>query len=117
MTTNAKSTSLFDGVVIFTQVITCGSFTAAAESTEHSSSYISKEINKLEMRLGVRLLNRTTRTLSLTPEGKRYFEQCQQMVFDAQDAQSLLHQRTFHLKVYLGSVVLRLLLMVICKIF
>ncbi len=92
MTTNAKSTSLFDGVVIFTQVITCGSFTAAAESTGHSSSYISKEINKLEMRLGVRLLNRTTRTLSLTPEGKRYFEQCQQMVFDAQDAQSLLHQ-------------------------
>jgi DNA-binding transcriptional LysR family regulator len=92
MTLNAKQTKLFDGVVIFTQVVNCGSFTAAAELSGHSNSYISKEINKLEARLAVRLLNRTTRSLSLTPEGKIYFEQCQQMVIDAQDALSLLNQ-------------------------
>ncbi len=92
MTVDDKKTKLFDGVVIFTQVVNCGSFSAAAEITGHSNSYISKEINKLEARLSVRLLNRTTRSLSLTPEGKVYFEQCQQMVFDAQDALSLLNQ-------------------------
>jgi len=92
MTANDKQTKLFDGVVIFTKVVNCGSFSAAAEITGHSNSYISKEISKLEARLSVRLLNRTTRSLSLTPEGEVYFEQCQQMVFDAQDALSLLNQ-------------------------
>jgi len=92
MTYNDKQTRLFDGVVIFTQVVNCGSFSAAAELTGHSNSYISKEISKLEARLSVRLLNRTTRSLSLTPEGKVYFEQCQQMVFDAQHAVALLNQ-------------------------
>lgn len=91
MTRNSESSKLFDGVVIFTQVVNCGSFSAAAEIMGHSSSYISKEINKLESRLAVRLLNRTTRSLSLTPEGKVYFEQCQQLVFDAQDALALLN--------------------------
>jgi len=92
MTANDKQTKLFDGIVIFTQVVNSGSFSAAAELTGHSNSYISKEINKLEARLSVRLLNRTTRSLSLTAEGKIYFEQCQQMVFDAQDAIALLNQ-------------------------
>ncbi len=98
MTINDKQTKLFDGVVIFTQVVNCGSFSAAAALTGHSNSYISKEINKLEARLSVRLLNRTTRSLSLTPEGKIYYEQCQQMVFDAQDALALLNQNNLQPK-------------------
>jgi DNA-binding transcriptional LysR family regulator len=93
MTLSDKQTKLFDGVVIFTQVVNCGSFSAAAAKTGHSNSYISKEINKLESRLSVRLLNRTTRSLSLTPEGRVYFEQCLQMVSDAQDGLALLDQR------------------------
>jgi DNA-binding transcriptional LysR family regulator len=92
MTHNNPETKLFDGVVIFTQVVNCRSFSAAAELTGHSNSYISKEINKLESRLGVRLLHRTTRSLSLTPEGQRYYEQCQQLVADAQDSLKLLNQ-------------------------
>ncbi|MCW8832153.1 MAG: LysR family transcriptional regulator [Colwellia sp.] len=92
MTINTQQTKLFDGIVIFTQVVNCGSFSAAAELTGHSNSYISKEINKLEARLSVRLLNRTTRSLSLTPEGKIYYEQCQLLVSDAEDALSLLNQ-------------------------
>ncbi len=90
--THNDSTKLFDGIVIFTQVVTSGSFSAAAIATNHSNSYISKEINKLEARVGVRLLNRTTRSISLTPEGQSYFEQCQQLVLDAQDAVLLLTQ-------------------------
>ena len=89
MTTNTK---LFDGIVIFTHVVNCRGFSAAAEKTGHSTSYISKEINKLEARLGVRLLNRTTRSISLTPEGEVYFQQCQQMVIDAEQALGELNQ-------------------------
>jgi DNA-binding transcriptional LysR family regulator len=92
MAHNSKDSKLFDGILIFTQVVQCGSFFKAAEVTGHSNSYISKTISKLEARLGVRLLNRTTRSLSLTPEGKVYFEQCQQLVLDAEDALGLLSQ-------------------------
>lgn len=92
MTHNSKDSKLFDGILIFTQVVQCGSFFKAAEVTGHSNSYISKTISKLEARLGARLLNRTTRSLSLTPEGKVYFEQCQQLVLDAEDALGLLSQ-------------------------
>ena len=92
MTHNSKDSKLFDGILIFTQVVQCGSFFKAAEVTGHSNSYISKTISKLEARLGVRLLNRTTRSLSLSPEGKVYFEQCQQLVLDAEDALGLLSQ-------------------------
>ena len=90
--THNSNTQLFDGMVIFTQVVACGSFSGAAEATGHSNSYISKQLSKLETRVGVRLLNRTTRSISLTPEGQAYYEQCQQLVFDAQDAMSLLTQ-------------------------
>ncbi len=84
---------LLDGMVIFAEVIKAGSFTKAADSSGHSTSYISKEINKLEERLGVRLMHRTTRTISLTPEGKLYFEQCQQIINDAREAEFALSGR------------------------
>ncbi|WP_440874539.1 LysR family transcriptional regulator [Thalassotalea sp. PLHSN55] len=89
----ASNTKLFDGVVIFTEVVKCGGFSAAAEATGHSTSYISKEVNKLEARLGVRLLNRTTRSISLTPEGKVYYQQCLQMVADAEQTLGELDQQ------------------------
>lgn len=88
----AVNTKLFDGIVIFNQVVTTGGFSAAAFATGHSTSYISKEINKLEARLGIRLLNRTTRSISLTPEGKAFNNQCQQMILDAEQAQGILDQ-------------------------
>ena len=88
----AVNTKLFDGIVIFNQVVTTGGFSAAALATGHSTSYISKEINKLEARLGNRLLNRTTRSISLTPEGKEFHNQCQQMILDAEQAQGILDQ-------------------------
>ena len=77
---------LLDGVAVFVAVINSGSFKAAAESLGHSTSYISKEVSRLEKRLGSRLLNRTTRTISLTDAGRAYYEQCQQIVIDAENA-------------------------------
>ncbi len=86
----AFDSQLLDGMVIFNEVVNSSSFTKAADISGHSTSYISKEINKLEARLGVRLMQRTTRSLSLTPEGEVYYQQCQQIIEDAQQAQNLL---------------------------
>lgn len=90
MSPNSK---LFDGMVLFAEVVKSGSFTAAAQKSNHSTSYISKEINRLEDRLGVRLLNRTTRTIGLTPEGKEYFEHCEQLIEGAVNAQQRINQQ------------------------
>jgi len=86
----SSPTTLLDGLVIFVTVVKAGSFTKAAQNTGHSTSFISKEMNKLESRLGVRLMNRTTRSLSLTPEGESYFQQCQQIISDAEHAENSL---------------------------
>lgn len=86
----AIKSKLFDGMVIFVQVVKSGSFTLAANISGHSTSYISKEVNKLEDRLGVRLLHRTTRSLSLTPEGELYFQLCQQIIEDAEQAENAI---------------------------
>lgn len=82
--------TLFNGMAIFVEVINSGSFTRAANRTGHSTSYMSKELNKLESRLGVRLMQRTTRSLALTPEGEIYFQQCQQIISAAEEAENLL---------------------------
>lgn len=87
MVINSK---LLDGLVIFSHVVKAGSFTQAAESSGHSTSYISKAVNKLEQRLGVRLLHRTTRSLSLTPEGQLYFQMCEQIIEDALQAENAI---------------------------
>lgn len=82
----ALNSKLLDGMVIFAEVISSGSFTAAAQRSGHSTSYISKEINKLEDRLGVRLIQRTTRKIRLTPEGELYYHQARQIIEDAEQA-------------------------------
>ncbi|MDX2322103.1 MAG: LysR family transcriptional regulator [Moritella sp.] len=89
----AYNAQLLNGMVIFVEVVNTGSFTLAAQSSGHSTSYISKEITKLESRLAVRLMQRTTRSLSLTPEGEIYYLQCQQIISDAEQAEETLNGR------------------------
>ncbi|RJG51519.1 LysR family transcriptional regulator [Motilimonas pumila] len=84
--------TLFDGMVIFHHVIQSGGFSAAANLTGHSTSYISKEINKLEQRVGARLLHRTTRSIGLTPEGEVFWQHCQQLIQDAEQALAQVRQ-------------------------
>jgi len=86
------NTDLLDGVAVFVGVINAGSFTAAAQALGHSTSYVSKEITRLEKRLGSRLLNRTTRTISLTDAGRAYYERCSQIVIDAENAERSINQ-------------------------
>ncbi|MFC3034386.1 LysR family transcriptional regulator [Pseudoalteromonas fenneropenaei] len=83
---------LFDGIPIFVQVVKSNGFGAAAEALGHSSSHVSKEVGKLEERLGVRLLNRTTRSIALTPEGEAFYRHCTQLVSDAETAVNLVTQ-------------------------
>jgi DNA-binding transcriptional LysR family regulator len=60
----------------FRQVIESGSFVAAAERLDMSTAMVSKHVMHIEQRLGVRLLNRNPRMLSLTEPGTVYFERC-----------------------------------------
>jgi len=92
MVQKVANTNLLDGVAVFVGVINSGSFTAAAQALGHSTSYVSKEITRLEKRLGSRLLNRTTRTISLTDAGRAYFERCNQIVIDAENAERSISQ-------------------------
>ena len=60
----------------FVTVVRAGSFTAAGDKLGISSSYVSKLVTRLESRLGVRLLHRTTRKLALTEAGQTFYSEC-----------------------------------------
>ncbi|WP_392889636.1 LysR substrate-binding domain-containing protein [Pseudomonas migulae] len=66
----------FDGIPEFTLAAQSGSFTAAALQLGVTSSAVGKSVSRLEKRLGIKLLHRTTRKLSLTPEGEIYLASC-----------------------------------------
>jgi DNA-binding transcriptional LysR family regulator len=72
---------------IFVQVAKIQSFTAAAERLEIPKSSVSRAIRKLEGRLGLRLIERTTRRVALTEEGRIYFDRCERVLEDAEQAE------------------------------
>lgn len=74
-------------VLVFTQVVRTGSFTAAAKALGMQKSSVSRKVTDLEERLGVRLLQRTTRTLRLTEEGQLYYEQCTRGLAELEEAE------------------------------
>ena len=75
-------------IAVFVRVVDCGSFTAAAERLDISKSVVSKYVTRLEDRLGARLLNRTTRRLSLTEVGRVFYERSRRGLADIEDAQA-----------------------------
>src|SRR6202021_3920308 len=70
----------------FASVVQYGGFSAAARAIGVEKTRLSRHIAALEKRLGVRLLQRTTRTLALTEAGQRFFERCVATVEGAQAA-------------------------------
>ena len=74
---------------VFSTVVEAGSFVAAAESLGMSKAAVSRYVSELEQRLGVRLIHRTTRKLSLTPEGEVFLARCQDILssIDASEAE------------------------------
>lgn len=77
-------------MAIFVAVVESGSFSRAAEQLNQANSAISRTVKRLENKLEVSLLNRTTRHLSLTEEGTRFFRRAQQILQDMAAAESEL---------------------------
>lgn len=71
--------SAWEGIEEYIAVVESGSFTAAAEQLLVSKSFVSKKVSELEARLGVQLLKRTTRHLSVTEIGERFYSSCREM--------------------------------------
>lgn len=82
---------VLEGMSVFVHVVESGSFSAAAQTLNVSPSFISKQVSKLEDRLGARLLNRSTRSLSLTEVGQIYFAKARDIVNSARDIEGNIH--------------------------
>ena len=67
----------------FVAVVNAGSFVGGAEAIGLSKAAVSRQVAELEARLGVRLLHRTTRRLSLTDDGQRFFARAVELLADA----------------------------------
>ncbi len=74
-------------IKVFRQVVESGSFVAASERLDLSPAMVSKHVMQVEKRLGVRLLNRNSRTLSLTEPGRVYFERCKTILDDLEETE------------------------------
>lgn len=81
-----------EGYATFAAVIDCGGFSAAAQRLKVTKSAISKQVSRLEERLGARLLNRTTRRLSLTEAGQAFHQHCLRILAEAEEAELAVSQ-------------------------
>jgi DNA-binding transcriptional LysR family regulator len=76
-----------DGIAAFARVVDSGGFSAAARRLKISKSAVSAHVQRLEERLGVRLLNRTTRQISLTEAGTAYYRHCARILSEVEAAE------------------------------
>ncbi|MBR0820641.1 LysR family transcriptional regulator [Bradyrhizobium liaoningense] len=76
-------------MAVFVRAVDLGSFAAAADALEMSGPMVGKHVRFLEERLGVRLLNRTTRRQSLTEAGQAYYERCRAVLSEAEAADAV----------------------------
>jgi DNA-binding transcriptional LysR family regulator len=74
-------------MLAFTQVVEAQGFSEAARRLGLSKSSVSKHVAQLEARLGVQLLRRSTRLLSLTEVGRAFYERCAQIVREVEEAE------------------------------
>ena len=80
----------------FIAVVEAGGFSAASRTTGDSQSAISKAIGALEKRLGVMLFNRSTRSVTLTDQGQRYYDRTKPLVDEMDEADSELSSSTLN---------------------
>jgi DNA-binding transcriptional LysR family regulator len=76
----------------FVRVVRAGSFTLAANQLGLSRALVSRHVSHLESRLGARLLNRSTRSLNLTEEGRQYLDFCEQLFRDLETKEDTIAQ-------------------------
>lgn len=78
------------GMLAFVKTAELGSFVAAGRALEISASAVGKGVARLEQEVGVRLLQRSTRRIQLTAEGRLFHERCRRVLDDLEDAQAML---------------------------
>lgn len=84
----------FDAMRAFVAVVDADSFVGAADRLQKSKAVVSRLVSDLEEHLGVRLLHRTTRKLSLTPEGDTFLGRCRSVLFELQEAEDDVSHRS-----------------------
>lgn len=82
--------NLASQMLLFATVVEAGSFSAAARTLDHSPSAVSRQITYLEDRLGVRLVNRSKQGLSLTHEGRLFYERCAEVAARISEAENMV---------------------------
>jgi len=80
----------FVAMAVFAQVVDSGGFTRAAEVLRMPKATVTTLVQNLEAHLGVKLLNRTTRRVEVTPDGAAYYERCTRILADVQETESAL---------------------------
>ena len=83
----------FQEMRVFVAVVDAGSFVGASDAIEMSKPAVSRYVRDLEARLGVRLLQRTTRKLSLTDEGTAFYARCKDLLADVDEAEAEISSR------------------------
>jgi DNA-binding transcriptional LysR family regulator len=78
--------NLSSGISVFAAVVDAGSFTGASDLLDMSAPGVSRAIARLERRLKIRLFNRTTRTVALTEEGRRFYDQVMPHLWGMEEA-------------------------------
>lgn len=86
----------FSDTVAFVKVVQEGSFTAAAHVLKVPKTRVSRKVQELESRLRTQLLNRTTRSLKLTEAGAVYFQHCERVVKNLEDAENAVAELQQH---------------------
>jgi len=86
----------FKQISTFVEVAAKGSLSAAARAEGIAPAMIGRRLDALEERLGVKLLQRTTRKIALTNEGEAFLEDCQRILSDMEDAESAVSERSAH---------------------
>lgn len=88
----------FEDMNLFVRIVESGSITATADQMNIAKSAVSRRLMELENRLGVQLLNRTTRKSSLTEAGQVYYRQALNILSDTSDLNNLVSQGTTELR-------------------
>jgi len=105
----------FDAMQAFARVVEAGSFTKAAQTLHMSKTTVTQLVQQLEARLRVKLLNRTTRQVKITPDGAAYYERVVRLLADLEDADTSLSSAQAtpkgRLRVDVPSPLARLILM------
>lgn len=83
----------FQEMRVFVSVVEAGSFVAAADALNMSKAAVSRYVSELEMRLGARLLHRTTRRLSLSDEGEVFLARCRDILSSIEESESEISMR------------------------